>query len=230
MGRSWLRRLRGRAWFPAVASALVAAVLRLLGLTWRLRFEGESPLVGERPVIGALWHRGLLAAAWAFRSPRVAVPVSLSRDGDLTAAVLARLGFAPSPRGSSSRGAPGLLRAMIRAGRQGLSIGVLSDGPRGPARRAKPGILAVARATGLPIHPVAVSARPCLRLGSWDRALLPLPFAEVVVAYGEPLLVPKSTGAEELETLRRRLESELDRLTDDLDARLGLALQGEQGS
>lgn len=209
--------------FVRVASFAIALVLRGLGATWRIRAEGESPFEGPQPCILSLWHRNLLVGAFLFRGQRVTAPVSRSRDGDLSAAVVVRLGYPSPPRGSSSRGAMGLLRQMIRCIREGIAVGVLPDGPRGPARVAKPGVLGVARATGVPIHPVAMAARPALRFGSWDQAILPLPFARVRVAYGRPIFVPKSTREEALEELRARLEQELNRLTDALEAELGLA-------
>lgn len=216
------RSVKGRARFVRVASFAIALVLRCLGATWRIRTEGANPFGKGEPVIASLWHQNLLVAAWLLRGQPIAVPVSLSRDGDLTAAVLERLGYPSPPRGSSSRGATGLLRQMIRSRRDGLSVGVLPDGPRGPARVAKPGVLAVARATSTPIRPVAMAARPALRFGSWDRTFLPLPFARVRVAYGPPILVPKNTREEALEGLRRHLEGELDRLADGLERELGL--------
>ena len=220
----WKRHER----FVRIASLAAALVLRVLGATWRVRVAGTNPFEGSEPAIAALWHRNLLVAAFLLRGRPIAVPVSLSRDGDLTAAVLERLRYPSPPRGSSSRGARGLLRQMIRSRREGLWVGVLPDGPRGPARVAKPGVLAVARATGTPIHPAAMAARPALRFGSWDRTFLPLPFARVCVAYGPPIHVPKSTREEALEELRRRLEDELNRLTDGLERELGNAPETSQ--
>jgi lysophospholipid acyltransferase (LPLAT)-like uncharacterized protein len=99
-------------------------------------------------------------------------------------------------------------------------IGVLCDGPRGPARRCKPGVLAIARATGLPLYPVAVAARPAIRFPSWDGTLLPLPFARVLFTGGAPLHVPESATRDDLESLRHHLERELDRLQTLADAEL----------
>lgn len=209
--------------FVALASSLVAGVLKLLRRTWRVHFEGPDPFASREPFVAAVWHRNLMLAGPIFCAQRVAVPVSGSRDGDLTAAVLEKLGFEPPPRGSSSRGAASLLRGMIRCVERGTVVGVLADGPRGPARRVKPGVLAVARASERPLLPVGMSARPCLRFGSWDRALLPLPFATIKVAYGDALRVPKSTHKRDLEILRQRLEQQLDALTNDLDTRLRLS-------
>jgi lysophospholipid acyltransferase (LPLAT)-like uncharacterized protein len=200
---------------------VVAGLLRLLGATWRLREEGEDPLGSGAAALGAMWHRGLFCAAWRFRDRGVVIPVSRSRDGERIVAVLGRLGYGPSPRGSSSNGARAVLTGLIRAARAGHAVGVLCDGPRGPARACKPGVIAVARATGLPIHPLGFAARPALAFGSWDRALLPVPFARVQVVAGPVLIVPREAGREELEAARVRLEAELDRLQARAEALLG---------
>jgi lysophospholipid acyltransferase (LPLAT)-like uncharacterized protein len=216
------RRLLRHPAFVAVASSALAWVLKLLRLTWRVRYEGIDPFARDEPFVAAVWHRNLIIAAPIFHSRHVLVPVSRSHDGDLTVAVLEKLGFDPPPRGSSSRGAAAVLRRIIRFLEQGRLVAVLADGPRGPARRVKSGVLGAARASGRRLLPVGMSAHPCLRFGSWDRALLPLPFAKVVVAYGEPFRVPKSTHKGDLEALRQHLEDQLESLTDDLDARLRL--------
>jgi lysophospholipid acyltransferase (LPLAT)-like uncharacterized protein len=191
---------------------LGAALLRALGATWRIEITGPDPFSAEGPLVCGIWHRNLLIAAVCWRDRGLVIPVSRSRDGDWIDAVLRRLGFAKSARGSSSRGATALLRELIRRVRGGEAIGMLPDGPRGPSGVAKPGIVALARATGARLVPVGVAAAPAWRFGSWDRARLPRPFARVRCVYGEPLLVPRDAGAEALEAERVRLEAELNRL------------------
>ncbi len=194
----------------ALASDLAARAIRALGATWRFASSGALPAHG--PFVLVAWHEGLLVAAFAFRDRGLWVPLSLSRDGSLAERALLALGFAPPPRGSSSRGGSALLREMIRRVRAGESGGVLPDGPRGPAFEAKPGVVALAAATGVQLVPVGIAAAPAHRLGSWDRALVPLPFARVRVHYGPPLEVPRSADAAELERSRVRLMEELHRL------------------
>jgi len=200
-----------------------ALVVRLLGATWRVRFIGEDPFSRPEPLVATTWHRGLLIAAYCFRNRGVVVPVSRSRDGDLASSVLRHLGFSATARGSSSRGATSLLRSLIREARAGRPVAILPDGPRGPAGKAKPGVIAVARASGARLVPVGISASLARRLGSWDRAILPLPFARVTCSYGEPIFVPKKTTGDALEKLRRELEATLDRMNLQLDAELGFA-------
>ena len=215
---SWRYRL-----YLAAAGFAGALLVRLLGVTWRVRFVGEDPFSREGPLIATTWHRGLLIAAYCFRSRGIVVTVSQSRDGDLGNSVLRHLGFAEAARGSSSRGATGLLRSLIRQARAGQPVAILPDGPRGPAGKAKPGVIAVARASGARLVPVGVSASPAKQFGSWDRAILPLPFARVICSYGEPICVPKKVTGEALEGLRSELEATLDRMNLQLDAELGFA-------
>lgn len=194
-----------------VGGLVISRVLRALGATWRIQVQEADWLSRGEPVVAALWHRGLFAAAYTFRDHGFVVPVSLSRDGDRIAEVLRRLGFGPSPRGSSSRGAARLLAALIRSSREGQTLGILCDGPRGPAGRAKPGVVAVARAGGRPVVPVGIAASPSLAFGSWDRVILPLPFARVVFTFGPPRTVDRTTDRDRLEAVRDQLERDLDR-------------------
>jgi lysophospholipid acyltransferase (LPLAT)-like uncharacterized protein len=206
--RTWWFRLT-----VALGGWLGAALLRVLGATWRVRqLAADDPTERREAAIGALWHAGLFPAAWRFRDLGAAIPVSRSRDGDRIVAVLDRLGFGPAPRGSSSRGGPAALAGAIRAAQEGRFIGVLCDGPRGPARRCKPGVVAIARATGLPIYPIGIAARPALSFPSWDRTILPLPFARVLFTGGAPIRIPPDATRDQLESLREHLEAEIERL------------------
>lgn len=215
---------RASAWQQiglALVSTLVAVLLRGLGATWRVKSVGESPFrPGIGPVIGALWHEAFLVAAWLYRDRDVVVMVSRSRDGDRITALLSRLGFAGAARGSSSRAGASALRQQITAVAEGRHGALLCDGPRGPARRAKLGAIALARGTGRPLQPVFVSARPALRFGSWDRTLLPLPFARVVCAYGPRIAVDEDAPREICEAALQRLEEEMLRLERVADAAL----------
>ncbi len=202
----------------ALLGTLAALAIRTLGATWRVERSGPAP---ERvPFVLVAWHRSLIVAAYAHRDRGLWVPLSLSRDGALAERALQRLGFARSPRGSSSRGGSVLLREMIRRVRAGESGGVLPDGPRGPAYALKPGVLALAAATGAQLVPVGVAAAPARALGSWDRALLPLPFARVCVRYGNALEIPRSANARELEEWRVRLSEALHRVDREAEAQL----------
>jgi lysophospholipid acyltransferase (LPLAT)-like uncharacterized protein len=221
-GRSAKREAFGVRLLRALLAPPAAWLLRALAASWRIQRSGEDPFApgAARPTILAFLHQSALAAAGSLRERGIHVAVSRSRDGEHIARVLARLGYGESPRGSSTRGGAEALRGLLRCLRAGGVVAILVDGPRGPARVAKPGAVAAARLAGAPIVPVVLAARPCLRFASWDRMLLPLPFARVRVDYGEPLRVPREAPEFEAEAARARLEEQLVSLTGRLDAEI----------
>jgi lysophospholipid acyltransferase (LPLAT)-like uncharacterized protein len=194
------------------------ALLRLLGATWRVEILGNDPRTlgapnpanSSKPAhLAALFHESMLPCAWYFRDRRYSVAVSRSRDGDLIRAVLIALGYSEPARGSSSRGGSAALLGLVRQHTAGTTVAVLVDGPRGPARVAKTGIISLARLANSRIQPVAFSAHPAVRLGSWDQSLLPLPFARVVCAFGKPLEAETDADESREQTAARCLDEEL---------------------
>ncbi len=204
----------------ASAGRLGSWLLRLLGATWRVTTEGPDPLSPKHePVVAAFWHRNVLIAAHHYRDRDFSAAVSRSRDGDLIAALLAALGYREPPRGSSTRGGAAALRELVRLVAAGTTVSIQTDGPRGPARVSKPGVVTLARLTGRPIVPVAFGASRGVRFRSWDRTLLPAPFARIVCRYGDAIPMPEETGDDLDEQIRLQLDHELNRLTDELDTR-----------
>lgn len=200
-----------------LAAGLGAAAARLGAATWRCRRihpdDGGPRATDGRlaPAVYALWHEHLLPLAVHYRARDVVVLVSLHRDGEALARVLEGMGYATA-RGSSSRGGGAGLRALAAAGRERRPIALAPDGPRGPRRRCKPGVVQAAAATGLPIVPVAAAATRGWRLPSWDRFLLPAPGAGVVICEGAPIRVPSRPSGAELEAWAARVGGELDRV------------------
>lgn len=182
---------------PGAAALLAEAAVRPLAASWRWRSlppgarepERVRPPLPLEPAVYALWHEHLLPLALAHRAQGVTALVSQHRDGEILTRVLHRLGQR-SARGSSTRGGAEGLEAMIRAGEVGHPLAFTPDGPQGPARRCKPGVVRAAAETGMPIVPLAAAASSGRRLSSWDRFLVPAPGARVLVARGEPLPVP----------------------------------------
>jgi lysophospholipid acyltransferase (LPLAT)-like uncharacterized protein len=129
--------------------------------------------------------------------------------------VLQRFGL-PTIRGSSSRGGRRSLLELVRQARAGASAGIAPDGPRGPRHRAQVGIIILARLTEIPIIPVAVGARWKIEFQSWDRFLLPLPGSRIVVAFGEPVVVPSDADSALVEQKRQELEGKLLKLTEEV--------------
>lgn len=195
----------------AAVSFLAAWLIRVLRATVKVRHHNDEPMRrkerGGEHFILAFWHRHLLLMPYSYRGKGISVLVSQSKDGELIARTVARLGI-DSSRGSSSRGGVAGMRTLLRKAAEGWDIAFTPDGPRGPASEVQPGVILAAAATGLPIQPVAIAASRAKRLNSWDRFLIPLPFSRVHFVYGEPLVVerrgdPAAAAAE----LKRRLDA-----------------------
>lgn len=141
----------------------------------------------DRWVIAFL-HADLVGmVAWPRRRTTAAL-VSGSSDGDWLAGVLGAMKRVAVVRGSSSRGGARGLRALIRVARQGaVDCAFAVDGPRGPRGRVHGGVVTCARALGAVLVPLRLEARASLSLGTWDRAVVPLPFARITITLGAPL-------------------------------------------
>jgi lysophospholipid acyltransferase (LPLAT)-like uncharacterized protein len=184
-------------WVGLIGSRVIGA----LGRTWRTRVIGAEHVdacrASGKGFIYAFWHGMLLPLAYLKRGEGAIVLVSLHRDGEYITQVIHRQGYG-TVRGSTSRGGFRSLVEMARLGRQGKALGFTPDGPRGPRHRAQPGVLLCAQRAAVPIVPTAASAYPRKLLSSWDRFMIPAPFARVVLVFGEPWYVPEGLTGDAL--------------------------------
>ena len=195
-------------WIVRVGTALI----RLLGMTWRMRPVNDADLVtrrasGER-VIFTLWHGELLPLLWHHRGEGIAVVISEHRDGEIIAQIAERLGYT-TVRGSTSRGGGRALIGLMRAIEAGHDGAVTPDGPRGPAHVFAAGAAIASQRTGAPLAMIRASATRAWRLKSWDRFLVPKPFATVRVIYG-PLVAVDAGSPREAAEQAPRLQAVLD--------------------
>jgi lysophospholipid acyltransferase (LPLAT)-like uncharacterized protein len=212
----------------ALAPPLAAAAVRALGSTLRLTETGVpavEPLWAARePIIYTVWHGRILMIPWLSArlsrtrgARRARVLASRSRDGELVARYLGRFGL-PVVRGSSSRGGAQALRALAGAVRAGEDVAVVPDGPRGPREHLQAGVVVLAATTGAPVVPLGFAARPARRLASWDRLLVPWPFARAAVVFGAAVRVARDADRE---TTRASLEAALREATATADRLVG---------
>ena len=176
-----------------------------------------------RNAIFAFWHGVLLPLTYYHQGEGVVVLVSEHADGEYITRVIHRYGY-ETVRGSSTRGGSRALRGIVRAAREGKSIAVTPDGPKGPPRVFKPGTLVAAQLTGLPVLPVGVGVSSGWHFNSWDRFVVPKPLSRVRIHYGEPVVVPRRLDEEGMASWSDRLGGELNRLEAEAEA----ALRGEE--
>lgn len=210
-----------------ILSSLLAAWMRFCFLTIRWTCEGREHAEGVWKagggVICTFWHSriGLSPACWPLdRAQAAKALISLSPDGQFIARAVALQGF-PAVRGSSANkdkadAAKGGSRAL-RDGLKQLKIGALAitpDGPRGPVRVMAEGMPLMARMSGAPVLFIGMSCNPAVRLNSWDRALLPLPFGRGAIVYdidryaeGADLAEVTATWTERLTAVEARADA-----------------------
>jgi lysophospholipid acyltransferase (LPLAT)-like uncharacterized protein len=199
----------------ALIAALGVPLVAALGRTWRYTVEGLDAYdriiaAGQRPIV-AFWHGRILPGMMVFRDRGIIVMTSENFDGEWIARIITHFGFGAA-RGSSSRGGVKALVQMKRLMQQGRPTAFTLDGPRGPAERAQPGALWLARATGNPLLPFHAEAASAWHARSWDRTQVPKPFARIGLAVGPPFFVDAHLDDAGLEQRRLDLEAELRRL------------------
>jgi lysophospholipid acyltransferase (LPLAT)-like uncharacterized protein len=204
---------------------LIAQWIRLVYWTGRWQTRGGEiprPFWDEgRPFILAFWHGRLMMAPMAWRrGASMNMLISANRDGRIIADAIRHFDL-DTITGSKSKGGMAALRAMLRALGDGQNIGVTPDGPRGPAMRASPGIIAAARMTGAPILPLSYATTRRRVLGSWDRFHVALPFSRGIFIWGEPIRVARDADAAAMEAARLLLEERLNAITAEADRQCG---------
>jgi len=176
-------------------------------------FEKVESIISSRRFIFAFWHSRILLVSYVYQGWNGAILVSQSRDGEFIARVLQRQGHEPI-RGSTTRGGLRALSTLITCIRAQIRPAVIiPDGPQGPRFKVQPGIITLAKKTGYPIVPVSYSARNVKIFNSWDRFLLPHPFTQCRIVYGEPVRVAGDADPQTASDCRLRLEQELCRIT-----------------
>lgn len=209
---------------PGLLTLLGAPLLRFMAGSLRLEVLGrpvarEYGVRGRKIGIGAFWHRHLIPMGGYFSRLNVVVMISRSRDGELIARALRRTPVG-TVRGSSSSGGREALDEMIAAVKGGRPGAFTVDGPKGPARKVKQGVVLAAKSTGAPIIPLSFAARRAVVLRSWDGTVIPYPGTRAILAFGDPIPVAADAEPGECERIRADLEARLIRMERECEGRV----------
>ncbi len=188
--------------------------IRLIGPTLRVSVsyeEGAQQTVGQRPLILSFWHAGIIPATYLFRDVGIRVMSSNSYDGEYMGRIIHKFGFV-AVKGSSSRNAVRALLGLRRALQEGWAVAFSIDGPRGPRYKVKPGPVALARSSGVPLSTFHIAAESAWVLNTWDRLIIPKPFSRVLLRFGRLIPVPPEANDEDLERYQQELQDSLDRI------------------
>ena len=194
--------------------------IRLVGPTLRVcvsREEGAQQTVGQRPLIGSFWHACIIPATYMCRNLGVRVMSSNSYDGEYMGRIIRKFGFV-AVKGSSSRNAVRALLGLRRALQEGWAVAFSIDGPRGPRYKVKPGPVALARSSGIPLTMFHMAVDRAWVLSTWDRLIIPKPFSRVLMRFGKLIPVPPEASDEDLERYQQELQDSLDRVCEFAEA------------
>ncbi len=166
-----------------------------------------------RKLVFAVWHNELFMLSGMREARNLMTIVSQSRDGDLAAGVLERLGYV-TVRGSSSKGGVKALVAAYRTMRdKDLDAVVTVDGPKGPRHKVKEGAVFLAQKTKALVVPVrAFPTRAKIFERAWDKFVLPFPGTRFRVFFGTPYEITKEklrgdALAQEVKILEEKLNA-----------------------
>ena len=212
-------------------SWIVPAIVNLLGLTWRFKLEAPYASAEEGsltniddlyPGIFVFWHRCVIPAMWLFRHRKLAVITSESRDGEYIARVIHRMGYAPI-RGSSSRGGGRAMFELRQLVTEGGGVAFTIDGPRGPRYVAKRGPVVLARVTGIPIIAFYIAVDSAWVLNTWDRFVIPKPFASIYLRGAKKIDVPPDANDATIDSCYAEMQASLERVTEFAEREAGVS-------
>jgi lysophospholipid acyltransferase (LPLAT)-like uncharacterized protein len=211
----------------AIICFLFYLLFRFLSLTYRYKIIGAEhwkkakSLHPEGGMNLGCWHENAFSAIASHMFTPMLPLISSSQDGDLVAFLTRRIGFFPV-RGSSTRGGKDARDILLEQMNQGNYSAIMVDGPKGPKREVKAGIVDIARKTEIPILAVGGRGnREWVFQKSWDQTRIPKPFAKVVIAYGAPISVPKGAEGDDFAVYQQQFQKELN----DLEVRMEKSLE-----
>ncbi|NOX25418.1 MAG: lysophospholipid acyltransferase family protein [Deltaproteobacteria bacterium] len=198
-----------------IVPVLYAILTKILFATCRVRRYGrqhyDGLLLRQQPFVAAFWHYSIFCTMQLIEGREWVAMVSGSADAEYVAKLLNRMGLS-TVRGSRGKGGLRALRQMAAFMAAGKKAAIVADGSQGPALRVQAGAIYLASRTGAPILPFAWGADRYWSFHSWDRTVLPKPFARLALFYGEPMYVPAKLRAADLEACRLQLEERLGEL------------------
>ncbi|MFZ4403261.1 MAG: lysophospholipid acyltransferase family protein [Pseudobdellovibrionaceae bacterium] len=179
-----------KLFYEYIAPRLVWLLYVSLSKSWRLTLiepaKMQDDLKTHRSFVLAHWHGDELALIHLANHYKIATITSTSKDGELMDKVLKKLGASTS-RGSSTRGAIGALKGLVRLAKSGRRCSFAVDGPKGPLHVVKPGVFELSKLLKQDIYTAGVVCDRAWRFSkSWNKTYLPKPFAKVVIVWSGP--------------------------------------------
>ncbi|WP_177162238.1 lysophospholipid acyltransferase family protein [uncultured Fusobacterium sp.] len=196
---------------------LVYYIIMLIKLTLKIEIIGKENMSEDKPYVLALWHNKVVATVLAlgFIKKRAGL-ASPSADGELISVPLEKLGY-KMIRGSSGKDSVKGLVQLIKAVKEGYTIGTPLDGPKGPRFEAKQGMMYVAQKSGRPmVFMGAAYSKKWVLSKTWDKCQIPKPFSKVVCVISEPFYLEKSIPVEDYKEIVEKKLNDINEVAENL--------------
>ena len=185
-------------------------------IRWKCYDEDQKSNVinNKDQYIFCCWHNRLFLGPHLLPRNRIINALQSSHsDGMITSIAFKYLGMNVI-LGSSMKGGMQAFRKMVKCIKNGESIAITPDGPKGPKETVKEGVIKLAQITGIPIVPLVWSTKKFKIIDSWDNFVIPFPYSKGIYTFGKPIYVDKKISENNFEILRLEVESEIKRLTE----------------
>ena len=200
---------------------IVLFLIKVFGLTYRMKVTGQENIDTARQndlkaFSLSIWHENIVSGLLELGGKGIGVMISQSKDGEMINWVAERFGML-TYRGSSSKGGSRALADMMIAIKKGANLVLTVDGPRGPRRKVKRGIIEIAYKTKTPIVPfVVVPKNAWIFNKSWDHFNIPKPFSKIICHYGEPIYITEEIYNQGLESVSEMIENRVAQYEEEL--------------
>lgn len=198
-----------------ILSWLAHGLVFILYKSYRFSYTNEENLEEAKRLspngsyLLSVWHQNLFAGILAQRHTPHVVIVSRSKDAEILARIMIRMGHTPfrgsSKKGNVEKGGKEAKSDMIEVLATGLPGAITVDGPKGPAHMVKPGIVDMASKAGIPLVPYHAKAKSQWVFNSWDKFRLPKPFSKIIVSYGKPIMVGRDLNENDFSKMQSEL-------------------------
>lgn len=214
------KKIRHSETLLGIIGFLISVYLKTVYKTTRWHYVGRETFeehIKDNPTIACFWHNRvtMIPFMWQWQHKKIVALISSSPIGTITTKAFKRLNI-DAVGGSSNRNPITSYRELLKELGKGNVIGIIPDGPRGPALEAKSGFIHLASKSGATITPITFAISRYKELNTWDKMLIPLPFSQGIFIYGEQIHIPRC-HADELEPYRLELEKKLTELQDSAD-------------
>jgi lysophospholipid acyltransferase (LPLAT)-like uncharacterized protein len=222
-----LRKITYSWLFQQLICLIILNYMRLVYLTSKKVLINENvpldAIKNKEPLILSFWHNRLMMVPFLTAKPKKLYPgynfmtlASNHGDGRFVGKVMERIGLI-SIYGSSRDGrkdSRGIdlksLKQMINGLKQGFSLGITPDGPRGPNQKINGEIVKIAKMSGAKILALSYSSSRHKNLNTWDKFYIPKPFSKLCFYYDDSLIeVPKTASDEEMQVIKNKVEERM---------------------